>query len=108
MKRGLFSCDVSDAVIFYFGIGALWTYGLALASVKPLRDLLGDSLWRIFSSAGLEYVAFLFFRDFVLLPLEYGVRHELYYAPCSILIVVGPLMRWASSIRRWHLHPIDR
>jgi hypothetical protein len=93
---------VSDSVIMYFGIGALWTYALALGSMKRLRDLLGPTLWRIFSSVGLEYIAFLFFRDFVLLPLHYGARYPPFYAPFSILIIAGILLRWLGILLRYH------
>jgi len=89
---------VSDAVIFYFSIGALWAYALAICSVKRVRGLMGSTAWRMFSSAGLEYIAFLFFRDFVVLPLQYGTGHPLYYAPFSILSVVGPALRWLSMV----------
>jgi hypothetical protein len=99
-----FPQPVSDTVVLYFGIGALWTYGLALGSIKCLHDLLGANLWRIFSFAGVEYIAFLFFRDFILVPLQYGAEHPFNYVPFSILIIVGPLLRWASITRRYYLH----
>jgi hypothetical protein len=101
-----FRQPVSDAVVFYFGIGALWAYALALASVKPVRELMGPVAWRVFNAGGLEYIAFLFFRDFVLLPLKYGTAHPLYYAPFSILSILGPGLRWLAmllaSFRRSH------
>jgi hypothetical protein len=95
---------ISDTVALYFGVGALWAYGLTLGSWKPLRDVFGARLWRIFSTAGLEYIAFLFFRDFVLLPLQYDVRHPLtYYGPFAILIIVAALLRWTAALRGLHL-----
>jgi hypothetical protein len=89
---------VSHAVIFYFGIGALWAYALAICSVERLRELIGPAAWRLFNAAGLEYIALLFLRDFVLLPYQYGTSHPLYYAPFSILSVSGPVLRWLALV----------
>jgi hypothetical protein len=94
---------VSNDVILYFGVGAFWTYALALGSLPSIRDLLGTRFWRIFSTIGIEYIAFLFFRDFVLLPLQYGTPHPIFYLPFAILSIVGPLMRWGAIM--WRGHP---
>ena len=91
---------VSNGVILAFGIGAAAIYALALASLKPVRGLLGDRLWRFLSAAGLEYVALLFFRDFALLPLEYRVGHPLFYTPFAIAIVAGAALRWSAPFWR--------
>jgi len=94
-----FRPPVSDAVIFYFGIGALWTYALVLMSLPGLRERMGAT-WSLFSAAGIEYVALLFLRDFVLLPLQSGTRHPLYYLPFAVLSVAGPALRWSSLLLR--------
>ena len=87
-------------VVFYFGIGAVWAYGMALASLKRIRDLLGEVPWRIFITFGMEYIALLFFRDFVLLPHLPGLGHTLFYAPFEVLIVGGALLRWSAAIAK--------
>jgi len=91
---------VSNAVIFYFGIGAAFAYALALGSVSWVRAVMGEWLWRILSIVGLEYIALLFFRDFYLLP-HYGGRFDtLFYDPFAFLIVIGALLRWGAMLRR--------
>jgi hypothetical protein len=87
---------VSNEVIFYFSIGALWVYALVIISVKRLREFMGPIAWRLFNALGLEYVAVLFLRDFVLLPLQYGTRSPLFYLPFAILSIAGPVLRWLS------------
>jgi hypothetical protein len=91
---------VPNDVILWFGIGALWVYALALGSVERVRQLFDAGRWRVFTALGMEYVAYLFFRDFVLLPLQYGARHPLFYAPFSILIILGPVLRWGPTVWR--------
>ena len=97
---------VSNVVILYFGVGAFWTYALALGSLPSVRDLRGNRFWKIFSTIGIEYIAFLFFCDFVLLPLQYGTLHPLFYLPFAILSIVGSLMRWGAIMWRTHPEPI--
>jgi hypothetical protein len=98
---------VPDYVVFYFGIGAAWAYGIALASLKRVRDLMGEIAWRIFTTFGIEYIALLFFRDFVLLPHFPGLKSTLFYAPFEVLIIVGALMRWSASIAKTASVPSD-
>jgi hypothetical protein len=98
---------VPNYVVFYFGIGAVWAYGIALASLKRVRDMMGEIAWRIFTTFGIEYIALLFFRDFVLLPHPPGLRHTLFYAPFEILIIAGPLLRWSAAIAKNASVPSD-
>jgi hypothetical protein len=92
---------LSNAWIVYFAIGAVSTYALALGSVKRFRGLLRINFWRVFSTVALEYIAFLFFRDFVLLPLQGGVGLPLGDLPFAVLIIFGALLRLAATVRFW-------
>jgi hypothetical protein len=92
---------VPPYVVFWFGIGAAWVYLLALGSLNFVREFVGETLWRLVSAAGLEYVAFLFFRDFYLLYHPPGLGHTLFYAPFAALIVVGAVLRWGGMAKKW-------
>jgi hypothetical protein len=89
---------ISDQWIVYFVLGALGTYVLALGSWQRLSALWKRRLWRIFSAVVLEYVAFLFFRDFVLLPLQFRVAHPAEYLPFALLIILGVMLRWLAAL----------
>jgi len=91
---------ISSVGIVYFGLGALGTFALAISSWQRLRALWESRLWRIFSVIVLEYVAFLFFRDFVLLPLQFRVVHPSEYLPFASLIIMGAVLRWLAGVRR--------
>jgi hypothetical protein len=95
---------LSDLWIVYFVIGAVMTYALALGSVRLLRDLVKTNYWRVFTTVAMEYIAFLFFRDFVLLPLQEGVGLPLRYLPFAILITLGVLLRLTATMRRWYAY----
>ena len=84
----------------FFAIGILWTGVLALSSVKRLHNVLDQELWRILRAIGLEYIALVFFADFVIGPIQGGVTHPIEYVPFSILIIVAPLLRVAAMVRR--------
>jgi hypothetical protein len=91
---------VGPAVIVTFGLGALWLYALAVASLKPVGQVPSSKALRIFRMAGLEYIAFLFVFDFVLSPLRNGLSHPLEYLPFSLMIVVGVILRLVAWLRR--------
>jgi hypothetical protein len=95
---------LSDLWIAYFVIGAVMTYALALGSAKLFRDLVKTNYWRVFSTVAMEYIAFLFFRDFVLLPLQEGVGLPLRYLPFATLIALGVLLRLTATARRWYAY----
>jgi hypothetical protein len=91
---------VVEAAMPFFAIGILWTGVLALSSVERLHNVLGPDLWRILRVVGLEYIALVFFADFVIGPIQGGVTHPIEYVPFSILIIVGPILRVAARVRR--------
>jgi hypothetical protein len=91
---------VVEAAMPFFAIGILWTGVLALSSVERLHNVLGPDLWQMLRAVGLEYIALVFFADFVIGPIQSGVTHPIEYMPFSILIIVGPLLRVAAIVRR--------
>lgn len=91
---------ITEPWLAYFVVGALCAGALALASAPRFGALWGSRIWRVFSMIALEYIAFLFFRDLVLVPLQVGTRHPLQYAPFALLIIVGPPLRWVTLARR--------
>jgi hypothetical protein len=95
---------VSEGTFVFFGIGLVWTYLLALFSIKRLAQAIGPA-WRILRFIGLEYIALAFFADFVFNPLlggtfEKGPKAVLEYLPFSILTIIGPVLRLAT-LPRW-------
>ena len=83
-------------------IELVWIYVLATFSVPRLRAALNPDLLRILYAFGLEYIALVFFFNFVVLPILGGPLHPIQlfsYLPFSILIVVGPILRWAAMAR---------
>lgn len=94
---------VSEGTFVFFGIGVVWTYLLALFSIKRLAQAIGPA-WRILRFIGLDYIALAFFADFVFNPLlagtfEKGPKAVLQYLPFSILTIVGPILRLAALPR---------
>jgi hypothetical protein len=92
---------IGDAGIVYFGIGALWTYALALLSIERVRRLLRPSVWQFVRSAGMEYITLLFVLDFVIHPIRNGFNSTIAYAPFAALVIIGPLLRWAGLVQGW-------
>lgn len=89
-----------DAIMPLFAIGVAWTYILAFSSVQPLQQLFDPDLWRIFRHLGLEYIALVFFADFVFGPIENGVQSPIEYLPFALLLISGSLLRMAVMVRR--------
>jgi hypothetical protein len=96
---------ISDLWIVYFVLGALGTFALTLGSWQRLHALWESRLWRVFSVVVIEYVAFLFFRDFVLLPLQFRVAHPAEYSPFALLIILGVMLRWLAASLAWFRRP---
>jgi hypothetical protein len=80
-------------------IGLVWIYVLAAFSMESLRTTLSPNLRQSLFAIGLEYIALVFFFNFVVLPIRTGAPHPIQifsYLPFAILIVVGPILRWAA------------
>jgi hypothetical protein len=92
----------SSAVIF--GIGFFWIFVLVLLSVGAVRQNLPGRMWRILQTIGLEYIAYLFFLDF-LQPASAGLcegacrKQPLAYVPFGALIVFGLALRLTALLR---------
>jgi hypothetical protein len=89
-----------EGVMPFFAIGIVWTYVLALFSVDRIRGTLGPDLWRILSTIGLEYIALVFFADFVLIPSREEIGNPIAYLPFSILIIIGFILRLTAIMPR--------
>ncbi len=84
-----------DGDMLFFWIGMVFTYLLALLSLRHLRDLLGEPLWRTVKTLGLEYIAIVFATDFIVLPFEeHGLaKYPATYAPFGLMVVAGMAIR---------------
>jgi hypothetical protein len=90
----------------FFWAGILCTYLLALFSFPRLRDALGPRLWRISCMIAMEYIALVFFVDFIRNPLHAnGLNYPLGYLPFALVLVGGVGLRVVSFARfaahRW-------
>jgi hypothetical protein len=92
--------SVVEAAMPFFAVGIVWTYVLALSSVERVYNLFGPDLWRVLRNVGLEYIAVVFFADFVMGPIHNGDRRPIEYVPFAILLIAGPLLRFAALLRR--------
>jgi sulfoxide reductase heme-binding subunit YedZ len=90
---------ILQSIMPFFAVGVVWTYLLALSSVRPLSSVFAPQRWRILRAVGLEYLALVFLADFVLAPIGAHNEHPLEYLPFSILIIIGPLLRVAAAVR---------
>ena len=84
----------------FFEIAVLWTYLLALFSIKRLQQTLGSKGWWLLRVVGLNYIAYAFAVDFLKGPQFGSVEHLVEYLPFSVLSVVGPLLCLAAFVQR--------
>jgi hypothetical protein len=89
-----------SGAMLVFWAGILCTYLLALFSWPRLRDALGARLWRILRTIAMEYIAYVFAVDFILIPLyEHGVGgYPPSYVPFAVMLVGGAGLRIAASV----------
>ena len=92
--------DFADRFIQFECIGLVWIYVLAAFSIGSLRATLTPNVLRIVYAIGLEYIALVFFFNFVVIPLRLGSQHfYISYLPFSVAIVLGPILRWTAMAR---------
>ncbi len=91
---------VSGAAFAFFAIGLMWTYLLALFSIRRVSQMLGPVRWRILRTVGLEYISFVFLWDFINHPLHWNAKSLIGYLPFSTLAVAGTMLRLAAWVRR--------
>jgi hypothetical protein len=89
---------VVEAAMSFFAVGIVWTYVLALSSVEGVYNAFGSRLWRVLRMVGLEYIALVFFADFVVGPIQRGVGHPILYVPFATLLIAGSLARIAALL----------
>jgi hypothetical protein len=89
-----------ESIMPFFAVGVLWTYLLALSSVESIANLFTPGFLRVLRNIGLEYLALVFFVDFVMQPIGHHFRHLLAYLPFSILIILGPILRMTALMKR--------
>jgi hypothetical protein len=92
---------VGGSGLVFFSVGLLCTYLLALFSLPRLREALGPRLWRTLCMIALEYIAFVFAADFILIPLRAGglSKYPLSYLPFALMLVAGVGLRIAAFAR---------
>ena len=86
--------------LIYFGIAAIFTYALAILSVKRLSARLNPTVWRTVRTLGVEYIALVFLTDFAKNSFQGGVWEVAYYLPFLALAIAGPLLRLAALVKR--------
>src|SRR5882757_8088607 len=69
------------STLIFFGIAAIWTYVLAILSIKRLSARLNPTLWRTVRTLGVEYIALAFLTDFAKNSFQGGVWEDAYYLP---------------------------
>jgi hypothetical protein len=87
--------------ILFECIGVVWIYLLAALSVERVGAMVNPNLRRTVFAIGLEYIALVFFFNFVVLPIESRALHQIQiisYLPFSVLIVAGPTLRWIAIV----------
>jgi len=79
------------------GIGFGWMYLMAILSFNFARRWLNPLAWRVVLNIGLEYIAYVFATDFILLHLRDGQDLTLIYWPFILMLVGTALLRWGSG-----------
>ncbi len=82
-----------------FGVGALWTYLLALISIKRLSRMAGAKGWWILRNIGMNYIVFAFALDFFRLRHQATLAHLVQYLPFAGLTVLGPALRLLAWLK---------
>jgi D-alanyl-lipoteichoic acid acyltransferase DltB (MBOAT superfamily) len=91
----------SRPTLVFFGIAAIWTYVLAILSIKRLSARLNPRVWRIVRTLGVEYIALAFLTDFAKNLFEGSVANFIIYLPFLALAIAGPILRLAALAKRW-------
>lgn len=98
---------LADTVMPFFAIGVIWAYLLAFISVDRLRTKIDAYSLRVVRTIGTEYIALVFFTDFVILP-KHPLQYPVLYIPFWAMLGLGPLLRLGATVRRLHhLGPIS-
>jgi hypothetical protein len=90
--------------LVFFGIGAFFTYLLALLSIKRISARLDPKLWRWLRTIGVEYISLNFLYDFARNPFSGGLAQLVAYLPFLVLAIAGPLLRLAAAVQNDRAH----
>lgn len=88
------------STLIFFGIAVIWTYTLAIFSIKRLSAALNPKLWRAVRIVGVEYIALAFLVDFDKNPFQGGFANFVAYVPFLAFAIAGPLLRLAALVKR--------
>jgi hypothetical protein len=88
------------STLIFFGIAAIWTYVLAILSIKRLSARLNPRVWRTVRTLGVEYIGLAFLTDFAKYPFQGGVLDVANYLPFLALAIAGPILRLAALVKR--------
>jgi hypothetical protein len=89
------------STLLFFGPAAIWTYVLAILSIKRLSAGLNPGVWRTVRILGVEYIALAFLTDFFAKnPFQSGVLGLVNYLPFQVLAITGPVLRLAALVKR--------
>ena len=91
------TAPVPPKTIIVDGIGFGWMYLMAVLSFNFARRWLNPFAWRVVLNVGLEYIAYVFATDFILLHLRDGQDFTLIYWPFILMLVGTALLRWTSG-----------
>jgi hypothetical protein len=81
------------ATFLFFGTAAIFTYLLALFSIRRLQAYLSPTLWWLVRSVGMNFIALAFLWDFLRGPHQFTVKYLVGYVPFVVLAVAGPALR---------------
>jgi hypothetical protein len=90
---------LSPPAFWFFAIGTIWIYVLALLSIRNVAMAIGYLRWRFLRLAGMEYVSLTFLLAFLSHRLHGSLFGILLYVPFATLSVMGTFLRltaWAS------------
>jgi D-alanyl-lipoteichoic acid acyltransferase DltB (MBOAT superfamily) len=88
------------STLIFFSIAAIWTYVLAILSIKRLSARLNPRVWRTVRTLGVEYIGLAFLTDFAKHPFQGGVLDVANYLPFLALAIAGPILRLAAFVKR--------
>lgn len=89
-----------EAAMPFFAFGIVWVYVLALLSVERIGNLFSRGLQRILRNVGMEYIALVFFADFIIGPIQSKFSKPILYVPFAVPLIAAPLLRIAALVRR--------
>jgi hypothetical protein len=98
---------LADTAMPFFAIGIAWAYLLAVISIDQVRTKFDAYSVRVVRTIGTEYIALVFFADFVILP-KHPLQYPVLYIPFWAMLGLGPLLRLGATVwRLYRLGPVS-